>query len=172
MATPASPFFPAGHALTADEFQYAVGYRVVSTGDAPFTANAFSDVVGLSIPNVPLGYYAGRLICFYDGATAGDLQLGIAGAGTAGAACRGAGPHIDSGQTTLNGSPYWGHEDYLTTGLDILGAVGVGSGVGTTINFTLQTVVAGEVKIQAKNPGASSTTTVRLFTVFELMPIR
>lgn len=172
MATAASPFYPAGHLLTADEFQYAIGYRVISTGDVPFTANAFSDVTGLSLPNVPAGYYLAQIVCFYDAATAGDLQLALAGAGTAGAASRGAGPHLDSGQTVANGSPYWGHEDYLTTGLNIEGGVGVGTGLGYVATIALQTVVAGEVKVQAKNPGASGTSTVRLFSIFTLEPIR
>jgi hypothetical protein len=172
MATAASPFYPAGHALTADEFQYAIGYRVLTTGDSTFTTTSFSDVTGCSLPNVPIGYYGIRLTLFYDAPTAGDLIVQLGGAGVVGAASRFVGPHADGSVTTTTGVPFWGHEDFLNTSFIDIGGAGAGTGMGANLLGTLQTVVAGEVKLQARQVTASGITTVRLFTMLELMPIR
>lgn len=160
MALPAAT---TNHAFTATEFQNvldAIGNTVVvATAQSVVSSTTLVDITGFAftLPNSTATYIFESLL-FYDGATTGDLKLGLVV--PAGSAVRWEASSALSGDASPGAS--WYNAAFIATGNPIMGAFGTGQiQVGLCKGTILMGGTAGTFKMQMAQ-GTSNATASRV----------
>ncbi len=159
------PSYPAGHIVTADEFQAILPMRVERSTDSPgltTTTLANDDTLFLPVLSVGEWWVRGRLL-YSAGDTTADLKIGFTA--PAGATFDWGTPEgLQSGATDLLGTGYSG---YLTLASQAIFGTINGFAWCTFEGLLKTTGTAGTFQMQEARAGASGTTVVNRLSWME-----